>query len=1053
MKAIDYVVRTSMGAVGRSVIAADQTATRIEISQGDEVSLNVRQIDIQGYTRLGNDLEVVLVDGRVVVLENYFEANDDPARLFISADGYLNEVTFAEGSDGVLYGQYGPTEQWGKWSPSDDLIFVNESEVVSAATYAEENEVSMLAAGLLGGGGFGALGGAAAAAGGAALIGNLKNGGGSGGGNDGTPTVDDKPVIVGGDDQVAEGPSVPVTGTGTPGSKVTVNIGDKEQETTVDENGNWKTEFTGDDLPDDGTYKPDVTITDPDGKTTDLVGPEVVVDTTPPDLKFTEGTLSVDDLTNADDHADGVEIDGTGEPGASVVLKVGGKEFATTVGDDGTWSVTVDNETLGPGEYDADVEVITTDKYGNSASYSDTIVIDTVPNPLSIDTNGFEGDGTLNAVETKDGILVQGTSKAGETVTVTLGGQKQDVVVGSDGTWSAEFDKSTLDPGEYNAKVSVSSVDAAGNASSIDGTVQVDTFVRNFADKSTLGGSDSVVNGAEADSGLILKGTTEPGSTVKVQLGDTIVDATVDENGNWSAAIPGDQIKRGEYDADLTLTSTDEAGNVETLTDTVRIDTDGGSLTLSSDPIETDNVVNAQESKDGVLIHGTADPGAIVSVTWGGITHQAVADSTGKWQSLYGAKEVPPDTDAAKIYATTSDSAGNTLSVDGAVAVDTIVENHSIAPLEFGGDTTINATEQGNAVAISGTVEPGSSVVVTLGGVSQTATVDSDGNWVASFAAGSLPTGEKDLALVVNATDPHGNSDQLTDTVRLDTLVNNLDANNDPTGDGAINIAEASGGVTLTGVVEAGSTVMVAVGGMSYEATVASDGTWSVDVPPEAIPSTGDSLNVGISATDAAGNTANLNETYTLDLTAPDTPEVQGYFRGTAGYSEIRVGLTDTDVTVHEVSAGKVGSQIGGDGVENTTTNSETFSFDPVVPDGNHLIVRSEEGSGNYSSTYLALDETFTSAIDLSNPDMGKFNIESVDLQFAQDSQLTLDEAQVKALSSNTDTLVINGGGDDNVTLTGAKAAGTQTIDSQTYDVFHLGDAVVLVDDDITTNI
>ncbi len=145
-----------------------------------EIPLNLRQSDIRSYNREGANLEIVLADGRVIVLDGYFGADGAAeSRLFVSADGYLNEVTLAEGGDGVVYAQYGPTEQWGKWSPAEDLIFLDGTDL-AVATGGEE-DVGMLGAGLLGDSGvLGALGLGPAGVGAATLIGEDDD--------DGTPT-------------------------------------------------------------------------------------------------------------------------------------------------------------------------------------------------------------------------------------------------------------------------------------------------------------------------------------------------------------------------------------------------------------------------------------------------------------------------------------------------------------------------------------------------------------------------------------------------------------------------------------------------------------------------------------------------------------------------------------------------------------------------------------------------------------------------------------------------------------------------------------------------
>ncbi len=91
MKAIDYVARTSAGGSERGSVLAQDGVTVIPANQGQEISLNLRQTDIQGYSRDGGDLVITLADGRVVVLDDYYGGTGvAQSRLFISADGYLN---------------------------------------------------------------------------------------------------------------------------------------------------------------------------------------------------------------------------------------------------------------------------------------------------------------------------------------------------------------------------------------------------------------------------------------------------------------------------------------------------------------------------------------------------------------------------------------------------------------------------------------------------------------------------------------------------------------------------------------------------------------------------------------------------------------------------------------------------------------------------------------------------------------------------------------------------------------------------------------------------
>ena len=276
MNPIGYVVRDGAGVINRNEISADGSVTPIAAGAGQEISLNLRQGDVQGYQRLGGNLQITLTDGRVIVLEDFFGAAGENARLFISADGYLNEVDLVEGADGAVYAAYGETQQWGKWSPSDQLIFLDGTEVAHVAAAGDE-DVSMLGAGLLGGmgSGLGLLGAGAAAAGVGLLGGGGSVGGGGGGGGGGEaripPTVDQEDTLsIGGDDVPAEDLVIEITGTAHPDSEVVVTIGDQEITTTSNDEGVWEVNFEGENFPDDGAYDVVVVVTEDNGTVTTL---------------------------------------------------------------------------------------------------------------------------------------------------------------------------------------------------------------------------------------------------------------------------------------------------------------------------------------------------------------------------------------------------------------------------------------------------------------------------------------------------------------------------------------------------------------------------------------------------------------------------------------------------------------------------------------------------------------------------------------------------------------------------------------------------------------
>ncbi|WP_346325256.1 BapA/Bap/LapF family large adhesin [Acinetobacter baumannii] len=104
------------------------------------------------------------------------------------------------------------------------------------------------------------------------------------------------------------------------------------------------------------------------------------------------------------------------------------------------------------------------------------------------------------------------------------------------------------------------------------------------------------------------------------------------------------------------------------------------------------------------------------------------------------------------------------------------------------------------------------------------------------------------------------------------------------TSDNVINASEASGNVTITGVLKnipadaANTAVTVVINGVTYNATVdKAAGTWTVSVPGSGLVADADkTIDATVTFKDAAGNSSSVNDTqtYTIDTVAPNTDEV-----------------------------------------------------------------------------------------------------------------------------------------------------------------------------------
>jgi hypothetical protein len=649
---------------------------------------------------------------------------------------------------------------------------------------------------------------------------------------------------------------------------------------------------------------------------------------------------------------------------------------------------------------------------------------------------------------TTDPVVITGTGAPGSEVVVTMGSVDVTTTVEEDGTWTATFPVDGLpDDGNYNTTVHV--VDPDGFEFDLDGpAVIIDTVVNVDIDSGQAGGDD-MINAAEAADGVTLTGTAEAGATVEVTFQGVTRTVTATEGGTWSADFASSEIASGEYDSEVSVTATDSFGNTDTTTATVRVDT-LTAVTIDADQAGGDDIVNNAEAAAGLTLTGTAEAGSSVSVTVEGVTRTATVDANGNWSALFEAGSLPGGEYDTTVEVTSTDAAGNSASATADLHGDTLVD-----PLTLDGgiegDDVVNETEHSDGVTLTGTVEPGSTVVVQLGTASTTATVDANGNWSASFAASEIAEGSYDADVVVTATDAAGNVDTITDTLAIDTEVSPFTVEEDQTDDDVLNLAEHAAGLTMTGTVEPGSTVNVTIQGTTHAATVDADGNWSATFASSELAEGSYDTSAEITATDTAGNTQTLTETFSVDTEydAPDIGDVISTGTAVSGFFSDDFEAGDT---AHELTSAGVVTDVTG--TETDIGNGRTlFDFDSDVPDGSHLVVNRVDDAGNSSGTLVVLEDGTDAATVLGHAGIAQFNIDELNLVHADAVDLTLTEADINALSGNSDTLTVHGGADDTLTITGATAAGTQTINNETYNVYTIGNdgTTVLVDEDVNT--
>lgn len=475
---------------------------------------------------------------------------------------------------------------------------------------------------------------------------------------------------------------VTLAGTGEPGASLSVEFQGKTTQTTVAADGTWSLSFNASQIQ-TGTYDSAVKLT-----ATDAAGNSTVTDYT---LKIdTDGNVTLntpiagDNIVNGAEAAQGLNLSGTAEAGSTVVVQLRGATRTVTADQNGTWNASFTAAEIPAGQYSETVTVTATDSVGNQSSTSSVIQVDTSTN---VGLNSpIAGDNIINAAEAAGGVTLNGTAEAGAQVQVTLAGANRLVTADQNGNWSANFSTADIPSGTYPAAVTVTATDKAGNTATSRATVQVDTEI-GVAMNSNQAGGDDIINASEASAGVTLTGTGEAGAQVSVLLEGVTKTATVAQNGTWSVTYASGEIRDGEYNTTAVATITDAAGNTDQASLALRVDTKtSATIAVQDVTIGGDDFVNAAEMNNGLVLNGTAEAGATVSVEIRGVTRTTTADNSGNWSVTYEPGSLPRGEYQATATVTTTDAVGNVASSSTDFHVDTEVPNPIVESVTFADD-------------------------------------------------------------------------------------------------------------------------------------------------------------------------------------------------------------------------------------------------------------------------------------------------------------------------------------------------------------------------------
>ena len=630
---------------------------------------------------------------------------------------------------------------------------------------------------------------------------------------------------------------------------------------------------------------------------------------------------------------------------AEVSVVLGGKTYSTAATDPalkialdsatGLWSFTA--QTLPTdGVY---TPVITLrDQVGNVATVSGTpFTLDATRPEESAITGGLasaSNTGDANdQITSYDKPASTGRGEPGAAVKLEIKDASGNVVatltgkVALDGTYSLPWpaDLAALPDTSGGAGTAYTSVitltDAAGNETQKDGTpFSLDTTGPTDLSPAFSAGLDTLSDGAPGTAGdgrtnddtPTLTGKAEVGAKVEVIIDNKTYTTTADQNGNWSIpvtdALSGKGADGNPVTYSPTVKLTDAAANVTEIVDAFNFTVD----TVAVAEVNITGALQAVAVNDtGTLsdnltsrrlptLTGTTEAGSKVEVTVAGKTYAAtVVNDT--WSVTVDSESNNGDGLSNGFYSPqikVTDAAGNITFKDGtdfqidftAPALQSITGG-----LTSGEDSSNPANDNDSGIkgdnltrdttpSLSGTAEPGSSVVVTLKSsvvgapdtVLSGVVVSADGTWtvdapsalgdatytpsvVATDVAGNASASKTITPFTLDATVPTapvGRLAVVSDTGVAETKITKLQ---NPNLQGE---AEANSVVTLS------LTVPGETDPRTYTTTANSQGKWTVELTGDPLPN--DKYTYTLSSTDKAGNmaTATMTDNFEVDTTS-----------------------------------------------------------------------------------------------------------------------------------------------------------------------------------------
>ncbi|KDM90966.1 Ig-like domain-containing protein [Photobacterium galatheae] len=705
----------------------------------------------------------------------------------------------------------------------------------------------------------------------------------------------------------------------------------------IDEDGNWR--FVAGEKLADNDYIFEFTSTDAAGNA-QTIRHDLTIDTA------TTITGGLDEQTNSGakndlkTNAEALKFSGSGEAGSTVQISINRVTYETTVLEDGTWSFVMP-DSLAEGSYS--YHIVATDAAGNTDELRDTIVIDrTNVISVSMDADSESGSDKSDGLTNVKQPTFIGSTQAGATVQLIVNGiDKFEIPVNADGSFSFTFPEALSDGGYTFEFISI---DDAGNQAKQSGHFTIDTV------SEVTGGLDANSNSGDQSDSLTnfnqpkFSGTSEVGTEITLTINHKAYKTVVGTDKTWSVTIPAaDALDDDTYD--YTIVAIDKAGNKETLSKKMTVDTEVAlTAVMTTDTGLNQNDGNTQETTPSWI--GTMEQAATISLTVNQKTYTAdsgiVVNPDGTWAFTLPAQDALSDGEYVWVV-NIVDNAGNVNHVSHTVKVDTTAPTALTVDL-LNGSVPDQSISSEQLPSFGGQSEAGTQILVLLDGDVQPEnllTVNPDGTWRFTVA-NELPEGHYVFEFI--SIDAAGNSQVVKHDLEIDTsttVSGLLDASTN-TGSTSDQITKSED-IKFSGKGESGSKIVINIAGKNYETTVDEQGNWALTLPDRLED---DVYNYMITATDAAGNTAADQGSIEVDR----TNTIAVGFKEGSDSADSTDGITNVKQPTFAGTT-QPGAQV-------TLNFNGTTSYDVTVrPDGTFEFTLPEVLSdGRYTYEFVSVD-------------------------------------------------------------------------------------------------